>query len=97
MRILVDRNILLRRAQPASPHHQSAFDAWVEPIPAGDEHCIVPQVVYEFWSVATRPANVNGLGMSVSQAMQSVQIGAAGLFAAEGQAMNSCNLAITRG
>ena len=72
MRILVDTSILLRRAQPASPHHQLVLDTLVELVRAGHELCVVPQVIYEFWSVVTRPANVNGLGMSVPQAMQSV-------------------------
>lgn len=29
---------------------------------------IVPQVIYEFWVVATRPVEVNGLGFSAEQA-----------------------------
>ncbi len=73
MKILVDTNILLRRAQPVSPHHQLALDALIELVRAGNTLCVVPQVIYEFWSVATRPVNVNGLGMSVAQAMRSVQ------------------------
>lgn len=31
---------------------------------------IVPQVVYEFWVVATRPKDVNGLGMAASEAIK---------------------------
>src|SRR3954471_2019066 len=73
MKVLVDTNILLRRAQPVSPHHQLALDALIELVRAGHILCVVPQVIYEFWSVSTRPATVNGLGMSVPQAMQSVQ------------------------
>jgi predicted nucleic acid-binding protein len=72
MKILIDTNILLRRAQPVSPHHQLALDVLIELVRAGHELCLVPQVIYEFWCVATRPANVNGLGTSVSQAKQSV-------------------------
>lgn len=34
----------------------------------GDELCIVPQNLYEFWAVATRPVSVNGLGMTTVQA-----------------------------
>ena len=28
------------------------------------EICLIPQVLYEYWVVATRPVEVNGLGMS---------------------------------
>jgi predicted nucleic acid-binding protein len=72
MKVLVDTNILLRRAQPASPHHQLALNSLIELVRAGNELYIVPQIIYEFWSVATRPSNVNALGMNVSQAMESV-------------------------
>lgn len=34
----------------------------------GDRLCIVPQNVVEFWSVATRPVEKNGLGLSLPQA-----------------------------
>lgn len=32
----------------------------------GDVLCLVPQIFYEFWVVATRPPTVNGLGLSVA-------------------------------
>lgn len=39
-----------------------------ELINAKEEVVIFPQVVIEFWSVATRPLNVNGLGWTPAQA-----------------------------
>jgi predicted nucleic acid-binding protein len=33
-----------------------------------DQLCIVPQVLYELWSVCTRPAGENGLGLTTTQA-----------------------------
>ena len=30
--------------------------------------CLVPQVIYEFWVAATRPLDVNGLGVAAAQA-----------------------------
>ncbi len=33
----------------------------------GHRLIVVPQVVYEFWSVGTRPRDVNGLGMSAGE------------------------------
>ncbi len=35
----------------------------------GEELCIMPQNLIEFWAAATRPANVNGLGLSLAQAI----------------------------
>lgn len=35
----------------------------------GEELCIVPQNLIEFWAVATRPVSVNGLGLSFAQAI----------------------------
>src|SRR5262249_28213348 len=33
----------------------------------GDTPCLVPQVLYEFWVIATRPLAANGLGFPPSQ------------------------------
>jgi predicted nucleic acid-binding protein len=49
MRILLDTNILLRLAQPVSPHHAAAVDAMLQLDQAGVVRCLVPQVLYEFW------------------------------------------------
>jgi len=61
-KILVDTNILLRLADPASAQHQLAGDAVERLIRRGDELCLVPQVVAEFWYAATQPVARNGLG-----------------------------------
>jgi hypothetical protein len=37
------------------------------------ELCVGAQNVFEFWVVATRPRNVNGLGLSPAQAEQEVR------------------------
>jgi len=68
MRILLDTNILLRQAEPRHPQHQESSDATAELRRRGDELVVVPQVLYEFWSVATRPAEQNGLGMTPREA-----------------------------
>lgn len=65
MRILVDANFLLRLAQPQSPQSPIAIAASVELSQAGIELCLVPQALYEYWVVATRPRDVNGLGLSI--------------------------------
>lgn len=67
MRILVDTNVIIRLLQHASPQHQVAMDATERLSLAKEELCLAPQNIYEIWSGATRPANVNGLGLSFSQ------------------------------
>ena len=61
--ILLDTNILLRIIEPAHPMHQTAVDALVVLTQAKETICIVPQTLYEFWVVATRPRAHNGLGL----------------------------------
>jgi predicted nucleic acid-binding protein len=56
------------RAQRRHPLHSKAVDATDELRLHGERVCIVPQVVYEFWAVATRPPGENGLGMSIADA-----------------------------
>ena len=72
MRVLLDTNILTRSAQPSHSLHHKAIPA-VDALLLGNHTlCIVPQVVYEFWVVATRPLDQNGLDMTVSQAQADV-------------------------
>ncbi len=68
MNILVDTNILGRLAQPGHAHYQPANDAVDAIRRRGDVPCVIPQVLYEFWVVATRPVAQNGLGMTAAQA-----------------------------
>src|ERR1700676_1833464 len=66
--ILVDTNVLLRFIQP-SHHMHSAAVSVVSLLRTREEIlCVVPQVLYEFWVVATRPVQSNGLGMSAAKA-----------------------------
>jgi hypothetical protein len=37
---------------------------------SGHEMLLVPQVLYEYWVVATRPTDVNGLGLEPSHVRQ---------------------------
>ena len=64
MNILIDTNILLRVTETGHPQHQLTVEAldlfWTQ----NHELVIVPQILYEYWSVATRPLENNGLGMS---------------------------------
>jgi predicted nucleic acid-binding protein len=69
MNYLVDTNILTRMADPAHAMHQEALDAVKLLIQQGHKLHVVPQNFYEFWVVATRPANVNGLGKTAAEAL----------------------------
>lgn len=61
-RYLVDTNVLLRLTAAVSSQHGSAAHAVKTLLAGGHELLLCPQVVIEFWAVATRPANVNGFG-----------------------------------
>jgi predicted nucleic acid-binding protein len=68
MNVLVDTNILLRSAEPIHHMHAPARAAVGALTARGDVLCVVPQVLYEFWVVATRPLAVNGLGWASAAA-----------------------------
>jgi predicted nucleic acid-binding protein len=69
MLVLVDANILLYSADPASPFYPESVRATNELRRRGDTPCIVPQSLYEFWVVATRPLANRGLGLTPAQAL----------------------------
>jgi predicted nucleic acid-binding protein len=68
MNTLLDTNIVLRTVQPAHSMHKLALDAMAELRRQGETLCVVPQSIYEFWVVCTRPVAQNGLGMSSAEA-----------------------------
>ncbi|HEY3241822.1 MAG TPA: PIN domain-containing protein [Phycisphaerae bacterium] len=72
MRILIDTNLIARLAEPDHTDHGAALQAVKGILARGDEPCVVPQVIYEFWVVATRPAAANGFGMSARQAQAEI-------------------------
>jgi predicted nucleic acid-binding protein len=74
MRVLVDTNILLRSAQPNHPLSSQATHAVSRLIRRGDAVFFCPQNIAEFWNVATRPADKNGLGLSHEEVLQEVAI-----------------------
>ena len=68
MNIQLDTNILTRLAQPSHPVHAVALAALWNLESAAHVPCIVPQNLFEFWAVATRRVEDNGLGLSVAEA-----------------------------
>jgi predicted nucleic acid-binding protein len=68
MLYLLDTNILLRLAEPSHPTHSASLSATQSLARNGHTLYVFPQNIIEFWSVATRPASKNGLGMTALQA-----------------------------
>jgi predicted nucleic acid-binding protein len=68
MSYLADTNVLLRWVQPADPLNAVASAAVEALLDQGERVYVTPQNFVEFWSVATRPASVNGLGMTPVEA-----------------------------
>jgi predicted nucleic acid-binding protein len=69
MSYLVDTNVLLRSVEENHPMNDRAVNAIRLLLAQGEELCIVPQNLIEFWTVATRPTSVNGLGLSLAEAI----------------------------
>ncbi len=69
MKILLDTNILSRLAEPGSKMHQETLAATKALDKQGHTLCIVPQNIYEFWVVCTRPTDQNGLGKTAVEAL----------------------------
>ena len=65
---LIDTNLLLRSSQPTHPMHADATRALTTLKNNGEMLHIVPQNLFEFWVVCTRPAGQNGLGMTPARA-----------------------------
>lgn len=65
--ILLDTNILLRFAKPIDPAHAVVRAVLHHYLSYGEILCIVPQNIYEFWAVASRPIANNGLGLSIAE------------------------------
>lgn len=72
MNYLIDTNILSRLAEPGHAMDQPAFDAVTRLVSEGHKLHIVPQNLYEFWVVCTRPTAVNGLGKTAAEAAADV-------------------------
>lgn len=62
--ILLDTNVILRSKQANSLHHEEVTEKLIELIAAGEELAVCPQIMYEFYVVATRPTENNGFGLT---------------------------------
>ncbi len=59
-RYLLDTNILLRAANKTSSQHSAAVHGMSALAGQGHDLVVTPQVLVEFWAVATRPLQANG-------------------------------------
>ncbi|HEY9617066.1 MAG TPA: type II toxin-antitoxin system VapC family toxin [Microcoleaceae cyanobacterium] len=64
---LLDTNVVMRFCNPMDIQHQIATNAVSRLLGQADECWLVAQVLVEFWVVATRPAEVNGLSWTIAQ------------------------------
>ncbi len=71
---LLDTNILLRSRDIASPDY-NLVDRTIRYLISNNHSCfITPQVLIEFWVVATRPVALNGLGWTPEETELAVQM-----------------------
>jgi predicted nucleic acid-binding protein len=73
MSYLLDTNVILRWVNVQSTEHATAVAKIQALRSRGESLFITAQNLLEFWSVATRPASVNGLGFTPGQADADVQ------------------------
>ena len=72
-RILLDTNVVVRLTDPGAPDHALVTTALDKLLERDVLVCVTPQVLIEFWAVATRPLDANGLGWSLEQTREAVQ------------------------
>jgi len=64
---LADTNVLIRSVEWKHALHPDAAVAMRALLRSDQRVCITPQNVAEFWNVCTRPADRNGLGLSLAE------------------------------
>lgn len=73
MSCLCDSNLLLRLSQQGHAQNREAQHATQTLLRRRERVCVFPQNLTEYWAVATRPPESNGLGLSVADAFDEVQ------------------------
>jgi len=71
--VLVDTNLLVRTLQPHHPLYAVADGAIAALRSRNTQLYLAPQNLVELWTVATRPSDVNGLGMSTAAACSEIE------------------------
>lgn len=71
-RYLLDTNVVMRFCNSSDVQYPLAVDAISCLLAQQDECLLTAQVLIEFWVVATRPVEVNGLGWTTEQTRSTV-------------------------
>jgi predicted nucleic acid-binding protein len=72
--VVLDTNVLLTATAPGRPLHENALRVLNEWPNRGITLCTSGQVLREYLVVATRPLDVNGLGLSLGDALANVDL-----------------------
>jgi len=64
----LDSNLLIRSIEENHQQQDEALDAINKLVGRGEDVFLLPQFLYEFWVVATRPTKDNGLGLNTTEA-----------------------------
>jgi predicted nucleic acid-binding protein len=72
-RYAVDTNVLLRLSHPEHIQHTLIEQSIRSLVNRKVDLCYTSQSIGEFWNVGTRPANRNGLGLSVEEVREDVR------------------------
>jgi predicted nucleic acid-binding protein len=72
MLVLIDSNVLLRAANVEDPSYATAIEALARLDSKDHQPALVPQCCYEYYVVATRPTDRNGLGLEPSAAIRDI-------------------------
>lgn len=70
--VLLDTNVILRSKQPESVHYTVVVDIISNLLMEDTVLVLAPQTLYEFYAVATRSPESNGLGLAQEEALQEV-------------------------
>jgi predicted nucleic acid-binding protein len=71
-RVMVDTNVLIAATDEGRAEHRDALTVINDWAAGRTELCTSGQVLREYLSVATRPASMNGLGLSLTEALGNV-------------------------
>lgn len=72
MNVLLDTNILTRWVNTIDSQHAVVCESLRRLRLAGHVCVLVPQNIFEFWAVSTRPIPANGLGKSIEESVVEV-------------------------
>jgi predicted nucleic acid-binding protein len=73
MNVLLDTSIIVHSKQETSVHYAEITNRIEQLILEGHQLVICRQVLYEFYSVVTRPATANGYGFTPAEALQEIE------------------------